>query len=170
LWDSSYLENGEKAAEMHQPQPYALLQCEYTERIQMKFMVMCVLLASASLGLCACNKAKSPDQVQANVAQATREAAENDAKADATRKQAEAQASEQLAKDRAAAEAKATETRVAAVADAAVTEADDATKIALAKCEALEGDAQRQCRDEANAHLQAVKDRAKAAKKGPLEQ
>ena len=136
----------------------------------MKFMVMCMLLASASLGLCACNKAKSPDQVQANVAQATREAAENDAKADANRKQAEAQASEQLAKDRAAAEAKATETRVAAVADAAVTEADDATKIALAKCEALEGDARRQCRDEANAHLQAVKDRAKAAKKGPLEQ
>lgn len=136
----------------------------------MKFTVMCMLLASASLGLCACNKAKSPDQVQTNVAQATREAAENDAKADANRKQAEVQASKQLAKDTADAEAKATETKVAAVADAAVTEAQGATQIALAKCEALEGDAQRQCRDDANTHLQAVKDRAKAAKKGPLEQ
>jgi hypothetical protein len=136
----------------------------------MKFAAMCILLASVSLGLCACNKAKSPDQVQANVAQATREAAENDAKADANRKQAEAQASKQLAKDTADAEAKATETRVAAVADAAVTEAQGATKIALAKCEALEGDAQRQCRDDANAHMQTVQDRAKAAKKGPLTQ
>lgn len=135
----------------------------------MKFVLMCALFASLSLGLSACNKAKSPDEVQTNIAQATREAAENDTKADANRKQAEAQASEQLVKDRADAEKKATETRVAAVADAAVTEAEGANKIALAKCEALEGDAQRQCTDGANAHLQAVKDRAKAAKKGPLE-
>jgi len=151
--------------------PDRMLCCNAsTRRIHVKVTVMCVLLASASLGLCACNKAKSPDQVQANVAQATREAAESDAKADANRKQTEAQASQQLAKDKADAEAKAADTSVAAVADAAVTEAQNANKIALAKCEALAGDAQRQCRDDANAHLQAVKDRAKAAKKGPLEQ
>ena len=47
---------------------------------------------------------------------------------------------------------------------AAVTETEGATKVALAKCEALEGDAQKQCKDAANAHLQTVKDRAKAAK------
>jgi hypothetical protein len=139
-------------------------------RIQMKFAVMCALFATVSVGLSACNKAKSPDEVQTNVAKATSEAAENNAKADANRKQAEAQASEQLAKEKADAKAKATDTRVAAVADSAVTEAEGATKIALAKCEALQGDAQQQCRDEANAHLQTVKDRAKAAKKGPLEQ
>jgi hypothetical protein len=135
----------------------------------MKFAVMCALLASVSVGLSACNKAKSPDEVQANVAKATNEAAEANAKADANRKQAEAGASEELAKEKAEAEAKATDKSVAAVTDAAVTEAEGATKIALAKCEALEGDAQKQCRDEANAHLQAVKDRAKAAKKAPLE-
>jgi len=136
----------------------------------MKYVVMCALLASVSLGLSACNKAKSPDDVQANVAKATSEAAENNAKADSQRKQAEAQASEELAKQTADAEAKARDKQVAAVADQAVTEAEGATKIALAKCDALQGDAQQQCRDQANGHLQAVKDRAKAAKKGPLEQ
>jgi hypothetical protein len=136
----------------------------------MKLAVVCALLASAALGISACNKAKSPDDVQANVAKATDEAAAASAKADADRKQAEVQASEQLAKDKADAEAKANDKTVAAVADAAVTDAEGANKVALAKCEALAGDAQKQCRDEANAHLQAVKDRAKAAKKGPIEQ
>ena len=136
----------------------------------MKYLGMCALLASVSLGLSACNKAKSPDEVQANVAKATSEAAENNAKADAQRKQAETQASEELAKEKADVEAKARDKSVSAVADQAVTEAEGDTKIALAKCDALQGDAQQQCRDQANAHLQAVKDRAKAAKKGPLEQ
>jgi hypothetical protein len=141
------------------------------QEIQMKFAAMlCALLAGASLALSACNKAKSPDEVQANIAQATREAAENDAKADATMKQAEAQASEQLAKDKVDAEKRATDKRVAAVADAAVTQAEEATKVALAKCEALEADAQLECRNEASTHLQTVKDRAEAAKKGPLQQ
>jgi hypothetical protein len=136
----------------------------------MRYAVICALLASVSLGFSACNKAKSPDEVQANVAKATSEAAENNAKADAQRKQAEAQASEELVKEKADAEAKARDKSVAAVADQAVTETEGATKIALAKCDALQADAQQQCRDQANAHLQAVKDRAKAAKKGPLEQ
>ena len=136
----------------------------------MKFAVICALFASVSLGLSACNKAKSPHEVQSNVAKATSEAAENNAKADAQRKQAEAQASEELVKEKADAEAKARDKSVAAVADQAVTETEGATKIALAKCAALQADAQQQCRDQANAHLQAVRDRAKAAKKGPLEQ
>jgi len=136
----------------------------------MKYAVICGLLVSVSLGLSACNKAKSPDEVQANVAKATSEAAENNAKANAQRKQAEVQASEELVKERADAEAKARDKSVGAVADQAVTEAEGQTKIALAKCDALRADAQQRCRDQANAHLQAVRDRAKAAKQGPLEQ
>ncbi|HLY53578.1 MAG TPA: hypothetical protein VKQ31_11250 [Steroidobacteraceae bacterium] len=130
----------------------------------MKAALMCALFASATLALGGCNKAKAPNDVQADVAKAISEAARNDAEADAKRKQAEAQASQDLAKDRADIEAKAADKSVAAVADEAVTEAEDATKVALARCEALEGDAQKQCRDKANAHLQTVKDRAKAAK------
>jgi len=133
-------------------------------RIQMRFAFICALLVSASVGIAACNKAESPEKVQTDVAKATTEAAENNAKADATMKQTEAQASQDLAKDKAEAAAKAADKSVAAVADAAVTETEGATKVALAKCEALEGDAQKDCKDKANAHLQTVKDRAKAAK------
>jgi hypothetical protein len=50
------------------------------------------------------------------------------------------------------------------IADSAVTQAEGDTKIALAKCQALEGDAQKTCKDEANAHLDAVKAKAQAAK------
>ena len=133
-------------------------------RIQMRFAFMCALLVSASVGIAACNKAESPDKVQADVAKATTEAAENNAKADDARKQAETKAAEDLAKEKADAAAKAADKSVGAVADAAVTETEGATKVALAKCAALEGDAQQQCKDKANAHLQTVKDRAKAAK------
>jgi hypothetical protein len=47
------------------------------------------------------------------------------------------------------------------VAETAVTEAEGETKIALAKCNALEGDAQKACRDKANEHLETVRERAK---------
>ena len=130
----------------------------------MRFAFLCALLVSASLGITACNKAESPDKVQADVAKASSDAAEANAKADEARKQTEAQAAQDLAKEKADAGARAADKSVGAVADAAVTETEGKTKVALAKCEALEGDAQKQCKDNANAHLQTVKDRAKAVK------
>ncbi len=130
----------------------------------MKFTYMCALLVSTGIGMSACNKAESPDKVQADVAKAASEAAANDTKADQNVKQTETQAAQDLAKQKADDVAKAADKSVAAVADSAVTEAEGATKVALAKCEALEGDAQKQCKNTANAHLQTVKDRAKAAK------
>ncbi len=126
----------------------------------MKLPLSCALLASAVLCLSACSKAKSPEDVQADVAKAQSSAVEENAKADEKVKQVEAEAP----KDRADALAKVTDKNVDAVADSAVTEAEGETKIALAKCEALEGDAQKSCKDEANAHLDAVKAKAKAAK------
>ena len=119
---------------------------------------------AAMLVLAGCNKAESPDKVQADVAKATSDAASNDANADAARKQAEAQANQDMLKARADVQTQAVDKSIAAVADDAVVEAESQTKIALAKCEALEGDAQKQCRNQANAHLQTVKDRANAAK------
>lgn len=130
----------------------------------MRFAFVCALTAATAMSLGGCNQAKSPNDVQGDIAKATSEAAKNNAEADAKRRQAEAQARQELAKEQADIEAKAADKSVAAVADEAVTEAEGATKIALAKCEALEGDAQKQCRDKANAHLQAVKERAKASK------
>jgi len=131
-----------------------------TGEIQMRLALTCALLASALLGLSACNKAESPDKVQADVAKATSDAADANAKADEKQKQVEAEA----LKDRADAAAKAADKSVGAVVDSAVTEAQGDTKVALAKCEALEGDAQKACKDKANAHMDAVKEKAKAAK------
>jgi hypothetical protein len=126
----------------------------------MRLALSCALLASVLIGLSACNKAESPEKVQADVAKAKSDAAQEDAKADEKVKQVEAEA----AKDRADAGAKAADKSVGAVVDSAVTQAEGDTKVALAKCEALEGDAQKSCKDQANAHLDAVKAKAKAAK------
>jgi hypothetical protein len=118
------------------------------------------LLASTLLCLSACNKAESPEKVQDEIAKAQSKAADENAKADEKVKQVEAEA----AKDRADALAKVADKSVGAIADSAVTQAEGDTKIALAKCQALEGDAQKACKDEANAHLDAVRKKASAAK------
>jgi PDZ domain-containing secreted protein len=126
----------------------------------MRLALSCALLASAFLSLSACNKAESPDKVQADVAKAQNDAAAENAKADEKVKQVEAAA----VKDRADAVAKVADKSVGAVVDSAVTQAEGEAKVALAKCEAMEGDAQKSCKDAANAHLDAVKSKAKAAK------
>jgi hypothetical protein len=126
----------------------------------MRLSLSCAVLASALLCLSACNKAESPEKVQENVAKAESNAADENAKADEKVKQVEAAA----AKDRADALAKVADKSVGALADSAVTQAEGETKIALAKCQALEGDAQKTCKDEANSHLDAVKAKAKTAK------
>jgi hypothetical protein len=128
--------------------------------MQMRLALTCALLASAVLGLSACNKAEAPEKVQADVAKAQSDAAEQNAKADQKVKEVEAQS----VKDRADAVAKVADKSVGAVVDSAVTQAEGDTKVALAKCEALEGDAQKACKDAANAHLDSVKAKAKAAK------
>jgi hypothetical protein len=126
----------------------------------MKLALSCALLASAIICLSACNKAESPEKVQEDVAKAQSNAVEENAKADEKVKQVESE----NAKDRADALAKVADKSVGALADSAVTQAEGETKIALAKCQALEGDAQKTCKDEANAHMDAVRARAKAAK------
>jgi hypothetical protein len=127
---------------------------------KMKLALSCALIASALLGLAACNKADSPEKVQTDVAKAKSDAVEDNAKADEKVKQVEADA----AKDRADADAKAADKSVGAIVDSAVVQAQGDTKIALAKCEALDGDAQKACKDKANAHMDAVNAKAKVAK------
>jgi len=126
----------------------------------MRLALSCALLASALLCLSACNKAESPEKVQADVAKAQSNAVEENAKSDEKVKQVEAEA----VKDRADALAKVADKSVGAVADSAVTQAEGETQIALARCQALEGDAQKACKDEANAHMDAVRAKATAVK------
>jgi hypothetical protein len=126
----------------------------------MKFELGCALIASALLTVSACNNAKSPEEIQADVAKAQSKAAEQNTKADENVKQIEASAG----KDRADALAKVADKNVDAVVDSAVTQAEGDADVARAKCQELQGDAQKTCISEANARLDAVKARAKTAK------
>ena len=96
-----------------------------------------------------CNKAESPGKVDSDVAKAANKAAENDVKANEDEAKTAQSANEDVAKDEEKADAKTAD----AAADTAVTQAEGDNKVALAKCEALSGDAQKNCKDEANARL-----------------
>ena len=114
----------------------------------------------AALVLAGCNKAESPDKVASDVAKATAAAEKKDERAEQQAQKTDATVTNDLAKD----VDKANDKEVRAAADDAVTQAEGENKIALAKCEALAGDAQKQCKDQANAELDMVKQRAKALK------
>ncbi len=122
-----------------------------------------LLVTAAIAGLLAlsgCNQAKSPDAVASDVAKATADAQKKDARAEESAEKTDATVTNDLSKD----VDKANTKEVRAAADDAVTQAEGENKIALAKCEALAGDAQKACKDQANAQLDLVKQRAKALK------
>ena len=116
----------------------------------------------AALVLAGCNKAESPDKVASDVAKATAAAEKKDERAEQQAEKTDATVTNDLAKD----VDKANDKEVRTAADDAVTQAEGENKIALAKCEALAGDAQKQCKNQANAELDTVKQRAKALKSG----
>lgn len=112
------------------------------------------------LALTGCNKAESPDKVAKDVANATAAAEKKDERAQEKDAKADAAAQNDIATGL----NKAASTEANAAADDAVTQAEGDNKIARAKCEALSGDAQKSCKDEADARLDQVKQRAKAMK------
>jgi hypothetical protein len=126
----------------------------------MKMTVVWAAAAAAMLGVSGCNKAESPAKVDSDVAKAADTAADKDVKADQKEAKAEASANADVAKEQEKADAKTAD----AAADTAVTQAEGDNKVALEKCEALSGDAQKSCKDEANAALDEAKARAKAMK------
>ena len=112
------------------------------------------------LGLTGCNKAESPDQVAKDVSNATVSAEKKEQRQEEKDAKVDAAAADALATG----VDKATTKEAKAVADDAITQAEGENKIARAKCEALAGDAQKSCKDQADAQLNAVKQRAKALK------
>ena len=117
---------------------------------------MVALLAVAAAP--GCNNAKSPDSVANDVAsaQAKRASEVADAKQDA-------------AKDANKAEAKVNDktndldnTNAKGAYDVAMAQADGDHKVATQKCEALSGDAQKACKDQADARYDLAKANAKA--------
>jgi hypothetical protein len=126
----------------------------------MKMTVIWAAAAAAMLGVAGCNKAESPAKVDSDVAKAANTAADQDVKANENEAKVNASADADAAKSEQKADAKTAD----AAADAAVTQAEGDNKVALAKCEALSGDAQKNCKDQANATLDEAKARVKAMK------
>lgn len=126
----------------------------------MRVTVICTLTAAALLALAGCNKAEAPAKVDSDVAKAADTAADKDVKAN----ESEAKVNQSADGDVAKAQGKADDKTVAAAADTAVTQAQGDNKVARAKCEALSGDAQKACKDQADAALDQAKARAKAMK------
>jgi hypothetical protein len=105
-----------------------------------------------------CNKAKSPDAVAKDVAAAQEKAATEVAKS-------EDAASKDVGKAADKVDDKLVDLNNAAAKDAydiAVAKADGERKVALANCSAASGDAQKGCKDQANADYDAAKASAKA--------
>jgi hypothetical protein len=109
--------------------------------------------------LAACHQAKSPDEVAADVAKAQDKANSEVAKA-------EQHADTDVANAAAKVGDKLTDLNNDAASDAykiAVAKADGDKKVELAQCNAMSGDAQKACRQQADADYDAARADAKAA-------
>jgi len=113
----------------------------------------------AAFCVAACNNAKSPDTVAKDVTTAEQKASTEVAKSE-----------DSAAKDLGGAAVKVDDKLVAfnnaAAKDAynlAIANADGDRKVALAQCESASGDAQKTCKDQAEANYAAAKANAKAA-------
>ena len=124
--------------------------------MQKLMLSLVALLAVAAAS--GCDHAKSPDTVANDVAaaQAKRASAVADAKQDAAKDEnkAEAKVDDKTA-DLNNANAKGSY-------DVAMAQADGDHKVALQKCEALSGDSQKACKDQADAKYDLAKANAKA--------
>jgi hypothetical protein len=105
-----------------------------------RFMTMLIAGAfAASLG--ACNKAEDPSEVKADVAEAQTEASQDVAEAQADASQDAMQSQE----------------------NTAMATAEGDHKVAMERCEALPGDQQKACKDQADADFEAAKAAAETA-------
>jgi hypothetical protein len=116
-------------------------------------------IAIAALIIAGCDSAKSPETVAKHV-----DAAEQKAAAEVTK--SEQAAEKDLTKAAEKVDDKVVDFNNAAAKDAynlAVAKADGDRKVALANCQALGGDAQKTCKDQADADYSAAKANAKAS-------
>jgi hypothetical protein len=122
-------------------------------------MLFTSAIAIAALVLAGCDSPKPPDTVAKDVAAAEQKAATEVAKS-------EQDAAKDLAKAADKVDDKVVDFNNAAAKDAynlAVAKADGDRKVALANCLSLGGDAQKTCKDQAEADYGAAKADAKAA-------
>jgi cytoskeletal protein RodZ len=122
-------------------------------------LVFMLILATTSW-VSACNRAASPEAAANDIAEAKQSAAQEvaDAQRDASK---EIDKADRAVQDKSSALA---DTNVKAQYDVAVATADGTRKIAMQQCMLKEGDAQRLCKEQADADYDAATAHAKAAK------
>jgi hypothetical protein len=108
----------------------------------MRANIHVIIGLTALLAAAACNNAKSPDKVADNIAAASQSASKE--VAEAQREQQKDMSSDTY--------------------DVSVARADGEHKVALQKCDSLEGHDQKVCKDLADADYEAAKANAKASK------
>jgi hypothetical protein len=136
----------------------------------MHIKALCAL-ATAVLALSACNKSETPAQVQHDVAKAQAEGERDVADARSDAKEASADADKKVADaiadhddDAVARKAQdANETADEGKSKIMLAQAEAAHKVAVAKCDALTGSPQKECRDDADKTLEQAKEDAKTS-------
>jgi len=121
------------------------------------FLLALVLVAG---GMAACDRPKSPDKVAQDTAAA-------ESKADATTGKVEEHAADKISNAQSVVsdeQAAAAHTRAVELEKIADTQAEGDHKVALAQCESLAGEAQKACRQQADAALTTAEDRARQVK------
>jgi hypothetical protein len=134
----------------------------------MHLKALCALVAAA-FAMTACNKSETPAEVQHDVATAQAEGERDVADARADAKEADADANKNVADaiaddddDDVAAQAHdANETADEGKSRIRIAQAEAAHKVAVEKCDALTGAAQKECKDDADETLEQTKEAAK---------
>lgn len=122
---------------------------------------LCLILSAAILMSAAgCSQPSSTGAVQQEVANARQEAAKDNAQATQEAAKVDASANADVAKVAEKADDKKAETSY----DVAVTEAEGRHKIDTEKCNAMTGDAQKACKEQADGALKLARANALAAK------
>jgi hypothetical protein len=114
----------------------------------------------AALALVGCQQASSPSTVERDVSNAKATAQKDDAKASQQDAKTVANANADLSDAEHQADVKKSDSAI----DVAVTEAEGRHDIAIVRCNALAGDQQKACKDQADAALELAKANAKAQK------
>lgn len=137
----------------------------------MQLKALCALVAAA-FALTACNKSETPAEVQHDVATAQAEGQRDVADARSDAKEANADADKNVADAIADHDADdvgvqahdANETADKGKSKIMIAQAEATHKVAVEKCEALTGASQKECKDDADATLDQVKEAAKTSR------
>jgi hypothetical protein len=129
-------------------------------------------LAAAAFALTACSKSETPAEVQHDVATAQAEGQRDVADARADAKEANADADKNVAdavadhdtNDVAAEAHDANETADKGKSRIMIAKAEATHKVTVEKCEALQGAAQKECKDDADKLLEQAKEAAKVSR------